>query len=114
MDFNLSENQQLIAETVRKFAEVNIRPSLMEWDESQHFPVELFHQLGELGLMGVLVPEEYGGGGMDAISYVLAMEEISKVDASASVCMSVNNSLVCWGLEEYGTEEQKKIGRAHV
>ena len=81
---------------------------MIERDETQTFPADEIKQLGELGFMGMMVSPEYGGGGMDTVSYVLAMEEISKVDASASVCMSVNNSLVCWGLEKFGTEEQKQ------
>ena len=108
MDFNLSENQQLIAETVRKFAEVNIRPSLMEWDESQHFPVELFHQLGELGLMGVLVPEEYGGAGLGYDEYMIAIIELARVCGSIGLSMAAHNSLCTGHILQFGNEEQKK------
>ena len=108
MDFNLSENQQLIAETVRKFAEVNIRPSLMEWDESQHFPVELFHQLGELGLMGVLVPEEYGGAGLGYDEYMTAIIELARVCGSIGLSMAAHNSLCTGHILQFGNEEQKK------
>ena len=83
-------------------------PGVIERDEHQKFPTEQVKKMGELGFLGMMVSPEYGGGGMDTVSYVLAMEEISKVDASCSVIMSVNNSLVCWGLEQYGTEEQKQ------
>jgi alkylation response protein AidB-like acyl-CoA dehydrogenase len=85
-----------------------LKPGVIDRDNNQRFPAEEIKQLGELGFMGMMVSPEYGGSGMDTLSYVLAMEEISKVDASASVCMSVNNSLVCWGLEKYGSEEQKQ------
>ena len=108
MDFNLSENQQLIAETVRKFAEINIRPSLMEWDESQHFPVELFHQLGELGLMGVLVPEEYGGAGLGYDEYMTAIIELARVCGSIGLSMAAHNSLCTGHILQFGNEEQKK------
>lgn len=95
-------------DAARDFAQNVLKPGVIERDEQQVFPAEEIKQLGELGFMGMMVSPEYGGGGMDTVSYVLAMEEISKVDASASVCMSVNNSLVCWGLEKFGTEEQKR------
>ena len=85
-----------------------MKPGVIERDEEQRFPKEEIKQLGELGFLGMMVSPEYGGGGMDALSYAIAMEEISKIDASVSVCMSVNNSLVCYGLEKYGTEEQKR------
>ena len=84
------------------------KPGVIERDNAQRFPAEEVKQLGELGFMGMMVDTKYGGSGMDTVSYVLAMEELSKIDASASVCVSVNNSLVCWGLEEFGTEEQKE------
>jgi alkylation response protein AidB-like acyl-CoA dehydrogenase len=108
MDFSLSEEHIMIRDAARDFAQVELLPGVIERDEKGIFPVEQIKKMGELGFLGMMVDPKYGGGGMDAISYVLAMEEISKVDASASVVMSVNNSLVCWGLETYGTEEQKQ------
>ena len=108
MNFQLSEEQLMIQQAARDFAQNELLPGVIERDEHQKFPTEQIKKLGELGMMGIMVDPAYGGAGMDTISYVLAMEEISKVDASASVCMSVNNSLVCWGLETYGTEEQKQ------
>src|SRR4029077_17090524 len=107
MNFQLSEEHLMIQKAARDFANDVLKPGVIERDEHQKFPKEEIKQLGELGFLGMMVNPKYGGGGMDAISYVLAMEEISIVDASASVVMSVNNSLVCWGLEAYGTEEQK-------
>ena len=98
----------MIQQAARDFAQNELLPGVIERDEHQKFPAEQIKKMGELGFMGIMVDPKYGGAGMDAVSYVLAMEEISKVDASASVCMSVNNSLVCWGLEEYGNEEQKQ------
>ena len=98
----------MIREAARNFAQTELLPGVIERDEKQEFPKEQIRKMGELGLMGMMVDPKYGGGGMDTISYVLAMEEISKIDASASVSMSVNNSLVCWGLEKFGTEEQKQ------
>lgn len=108
MDFTLTEEQQMIRQAAREFAQTELLPGVIERDEYQKFPAEQIKELGELGFMGIMVKAEYGGAGMDTLSYVLAMEEIAKIDASAAVCMSVNNSLVCWGLEEYGNEEQKK------
>ncbi len=108
MDFELTEEQSAVRDAARDFAQNVLLPGVIERDEKQLFPTEEIRQLGELGFLGMMVDPKYGGGGMDAVSYVLAMEEISKVDASASVVMSVNNSLVCWGLEAYGTEEQKQ------
>jgi len=108
MNFQLTEEQIAVQMAARDFARTELLPGVIERDEHQKFPAEQMKKLGELGFMGMMVDPKYGGSGMDAISYVLAMEEISKIDASASVCMSVNNSLVCWGLEEYGTEEQKQ------
>lgn len=108
MFFELTEEQKAVRDAARDFAQNVLKPGVIERDESQTFPVDEIKQLGELGFMGMMVSPEYGGGGMDTVSYVLAMEEISKVDASTSVCMSVNNSLVCWGLEKFGTEEQKR------
>ncbi|HEY5370039.1 MAG TPA: acyl-CoA dehydrogenase [Hanamia sp.] len=108
MDFTLSEEQKMIQQAARDFANTECLPGVIERDEHQKFPYEQVMKLADLGFLGMMVPEEYGGAGLDAVSYVLAMEEISKVDASVSVCMSVNNSLVCYGLEAFGTEEQKK------
>lgn len=98
----------MIRQAARDFANTECLPGVIERDEQQKFPYEQIMKLADLGFLGMMVPEEYGGSGLDTISYVLAMEEISKVDASVSVCMSVNNSLVCYGLEAFGTEDQKK------
>ncbi|WP_051633165.1 acyl-CoA dehydrogenase [Thermonema rossianum] len=106
--FRLSEEHLEVQRAAREFAQRELLPGVIERDTHQIFPAEQIKKMGELGFMGMMVDPKYGGGGMDTISYVLAMEEISKIDASASVCMSVNNSLVCWGLEKYGTEEQKQ------
>ncbi len=108
MDFNLSEEHLMIRDAARDFAKTELLPGVIERDNKQEFPAEQIKKMGELGFMGMMVPPEYGGSGMDTTSYVLAMEEISKIDASASVVMSVNNSLVCYGLYAYGTEEQKQ------
>jgi alkylation response protein AidB-like acyl-CoA dehydrogenase len=108
MDFTLSEEQLMIRQAARDFANTECLPGVIERDEHQKFPYEQVMKLADLGFMGMMVPTEYGGAGLDTVSYVLAMEEISKVDASTSVCMSVNNSLVCYGLEAFGSEEQKK------
>lgn len=108
MNFELSEEHLAVRDAARDFAQNVLKPGVIERDNAQRFPAEEIKQLGELGFMGMMVDPKYGGGGMDTMSYVLAMEEISKIDASASVCMSVNNSLVCWGLETFGTEEQKQ------
>jgi len=108
MNFELTEEQKAVREAARDFAQNICLPGVIERDREMRFPEEQVKQLGELGFMGMMVDPKYGGGGMDTVSYVLAMEEISKVDASTSVCMSVNNSLVCWGLETFGTEEQKQ------
>lgn len=108
MDFNLTEEHLMIQQAARDFAQNELLPGVIERDEKQIFPTEQIKKMGELGFLGMMVDPKYGGSGLDAISYVIAMEEISKVDASASVVMSVNNSLVCWGLQEYGTEEQKQ------
>ncbi|REJ80031.1 MAG: acyl-CoA dehydrogenase [Bacteroidetes bacterium] len=108
MNFELSEEHLMIQKAARDFAQNELKPGVIERDEQQKFPAEQVKKMGELGFMGMMVDPKYGGGGLDTVSYVLAMEEISKVDASASVVMSVNNSLVCWGLEKYGTEEQKQ------
>src|SRR3954465_4416157 len=108
MHFELSEEHLMIQKAAREFAQNELKPGVIERDEHQKFPTEQIKKMAELGFMGMMVDPKYGGGGMDAISYVLAMEEISKVDASCSVVMSVNNSLVCWGLETFGSEEQKQ------
>jgi len=108
MNFELTEEQLAVQEAARDFAQTELLPGVIERDEQQKFPTEQIKKMGELGFLGMMVDPQYNGGGMDSISYVLAMEEISKIDASASVVMSVNNSLVCWGLEKYGTEEQKQ------
>ena len=108
MTFELNEEHLMIQKAARDFAQNECLPGVIERDEHQKFPREQIMKLADLGFLGMMVKPEYGGAGMDTISYVLAMEEISKVDASTSVCMSVNNSLVCWGLEAYGTEEQKQ------
>ena len=107
MKFDLTEEHQMIRDAARDFAQNELLPGVIERDENQKFPSEQVKKMAELGFMGMMVSPDYGGGGMDTISYVLAMEEISKVDASAAVIMSVNNSLVCWGLETYGSQEQK-------
>ncbi|WP_298999708.1 acyl-CoA dehydrogenase [uncultured Tenacibaculum sp.] len=108
MDFNLTEEHLMIRDAARDFAQTELLPGVIERDEKQQFPDELVRKMGELGFLGVMVDPKYGGSGMDAVSYVLIMEELSKIDASASVMVSVNNSLVCYGLEAYGTEEQKQ------
>ena len=104
MDFNLTEEHIMIRDAARDFAKNELLPGVIERDEKQEFPKEQIKKMGELGFLGMMVSPEYGGGGMDTVAYVLAMEEISKIDASASVVMSVNNSLVCWGLEKFGNE----------
>jgi alkylation response protein AidB-like acyl-CoA dehydrogenase len=108
MDFKLTEEQIMIRDAARDFAQTELLPGVIERDEKQQFPAEQIKKMGELGFLGMMVDPKYGGSGLDTVSYVLAMEEISKIDASASVVMSVNNSLVCWGLETFGTEEQKQ------
>lgn len=108
MNFQLTEEHLAVQQAARDFARSELLPGVIERDTHQKFPAEQVKKMGELGFMGMMVDPKYNGGGLDTISYVLAMEEISKVDASASVCMSVNNSLVCWGLEKFGSEEQKE------
>lgn len=108
MNFELNEEHRMIQQAARDFAETELLPGVIERDETMTFPYEQVKKMGEMGLMGMMVSEAYGGGGMDTVSYVLAMEEIAKHDASAAVIMSVNNSLVCWGLEAFGNEEQKQ------
>lgn len=108
MNFQLTEEHLAVQQAARDFAQNDLLPGVIDRDTEQKFPVEQVKKMGELGFLGMMVDPKYNGGGMDTISYVLAMEEISKIDASASVCMSVNNSLVCWGLERFGSEEQKE------
>jgi alkylation response protein AidB-like acyl-CoA dehydrogenase len=108
LNFNLSEEHLAVQEAARDFAQTELLPGIVERDNEARFPTEQVKRMGELGFLGMMVTPDYGGGGMDTVAYVLAMEEISKVDASASVIMSVNNSLVCYGLEAFGTEEQKQ------
>ena len=108
MIFQLSEEHLMIRQAARDFAQNELKPGVIERDEHQKFPTAQIKMMGELGFMGMMVSPEYGGSGLGAISYVLVMEELSKIDASASVVMSVNNSLVCYGLEKYGTEAQKQ------
>lgn len=108
MDFSLTEEHLLIRDAAREFAQTELLPGVIERDNKQEFPQELVRKMGELGFMGIMVDPKYGGSGMDTISYVLIMEELSKIDASASVMVSVNNSLVCYGLEAFGTEAQKQ------
>jgi alkylation response protein AidB-like acyl-CoA dehydrogenase len=108
MDFQLTEEQLAVQAAARDFAQNDLLPGVIERDTHEKFPAEQIKKMGELGFMGMMVDPKYNGGGMDTVSYVLAMEEISKIDSSASVAMSVNNSLVCWGIEKYGTEAQKE------
>ena len=108
MDFKFTEEQLLIQEAARDFAKTELLPGVIERDEKQEFPKEQVRRMGELGFLGMMTSEQYGGSGMDTVSYVLVMEEISKIDASCSVVVSVNNSLVCWGLEKFGNEQQKQ------
>ncbi|CAN0446385.1 unnamed protein product, partial [Scytosiphon promiscuus] len=108
MDFTLSEEQLMIQRAARDFAQNELLPGVIERDDAQKFPAEQVKKMGELGFMGMMVDPKYGGSGLDTISYALVMEELSKIDASASVIVSVNNSLVCWGLETFGSEEQKE------
>ncbi len=108
MDFKLTEEHIMIRDAARDFANSELLPGVIERDDKQEFPTQQIKKMGELGFLGMMASPEYGGGGMDTVSYVLAMEEISKIDASASVVMSVNNSLVCWGLDTFGSSEQKE------
>jgi alkylation response protein AidB-like acyl-CoA dehydrogenase len=116
MDFSLSEEHIAVQLAARDFAKSQLLPGVMDRDELQQFPKEQVMQLFDLGFMGMMTQAKYGGAEMDTLSYVLAIEEISKVDASTAVCMSVNNSLVCWGLEKYGNEYQKEkyLTRCHL
>lgn len=108
MIFKLSEEHLAVQQAAREFAQNELKPGVIDRDREMRFPKDQVKRMGELGFLGMMVSEEYGGGGMDTLSYVLAMEEISKIDASCSVLMSVNNSLVCWGIETFGSEEQKR------
>ncbi|KKN42617.1 hypothetical protein LCGC14_0711340, partial [marine sediment metagenome] len=108
MDYSLSEEHIMIQQAARDFAQNELLPGVIERDDQQKFPVEQVKKLGELGFMGMMTDPKYNGSGMDTLSYVIAMEELSKIDASASVIVSVNNSLVCWGLETFGNEAQKQ------
>jgi len=108
MDFNLSEEHEAVQFAARDFARTELLPGVIERDNEQKFDPALTRKMGDLGFLSMMVLPQYGGGGMDTLSYVIAMEEISKIDASASVIMSVNNSLVCWGIQAYGTAEQKE------
>ena len=108
MNFRLTEEQLAVRDAAREFAQIELLPGVIERDTEGKFPKEQVKKMGELGFLGMMVDPKYNGGGMDTLSYVLAMEELSKIDASASVAISVNNSLVCWGLEKYGTEAQKE------
>ena len=114
MDFSLTEEHNMIRDAARDFAKTELLQGVIERDTNQKFPTQQVKMMGELGFLGMMVDPKYGGGGMDTVSYVLAMEEISKIDASASVVMSVNNSLVCYGLQAFGSEEQKRFKIAHL
>lgn len=107
INFDFTEEQIAVRDAARDFAQRELLPGVLERDEKEYFPNDLVKKMGELGFLGMMVAEKYGGGGLDTVSYVLAMEELSKIDASASVIVSVNNSLVCWGLEKYGNDFQK-------
>lgn len=108
MNFTLTEEQEMIKQAARDFAHTELLPGVIERDETQQFPSEQVKKMGELGFLGMMVDPEYGGSGLDTLSYVLTMEELSKIDASSSVIVSVNNSLVCWGIETFGSQEQKE------
>lgn len=108
MEFTLSENQNMIADMIRKFGDEHIRPQMMEWDETQKFPIECFKKLGELGLMGVLVPTEYGGSGFGYMEYVTVITEISKICGSIGLSVAAHNSLCTGHILQFGNDEQKK------
>ena len=107
VDFSFTEDQELLRDEVRRFAEERIRPGLAERDREHRFPLDIFQEMGEMGLLGMMVPEEYGGAGMDTLSYLLAMEEVSRVDPAVAVTMSVTNSVCCWPVNRFGSEELK-------
>jgi hypothetical protein len=108
VDFSFTEDQELLRDEVRRFAEERIRPGLAERDREHRFPLDIFQEMGEMGLLGMLVPEEYGGAGMDTLSYLLAMEEVSRVDPAVAVTMSVTNSVCCWPIVRFGSEDLKR------
>lgn len=108
VDFSFTEDQELLRDEVRRFAEERIRPGLAERDREHRFPLDIFQEMGEMGLLGMMVPEEYGGAGMDTLSYLLAMEEISRVDPAVAVTMSVTNSVCCWPIVRFGSEDLKR------
>ena len=108
MDFGYTETQAMIAASIRDFAKQHIAPYVMEWDESQTFPIDLFRKIGEMGFMGILVPEAYGGSGMDYHDYVLVLEEISKVDGAIGLSVAAHNSLCTGHILQFGNEAQKK------
>src|SRR3954464_15456832 len=108
VDFSLTEDQQLLRDEVRRFAVERIQPGVAERDREHRFPVDIFQEMGEMGLLGMLVPEEYGGAGMDTLSYLLALEEISRVDPAVAVTMSVTNSVCCWPIVKFGSETLKR------
>ena len=108
MNFELTEEQMAVRDAARDFAQIELKPGVIERDKNMQYPTKEVKKMAEMGFLGMMVDPQYGGGGMDTISYAIAMEEISKVDSSCSVIMSVNNSLVCWGIEKYGTEAQKQ------
>ena len=109
MNFSLTEEQLAVKEAAREFAQKELKPGVIERDNKMEFPTEQVRAMGELGFLGIMSDPAYGGSGMDTISYILIMEELSKIDASASVIVSVNNSLVCYGLQKYGSEKQKTV-----
>ncbi len=108
MNFELSEDQLAVQDAARDFAETKLKPGILERDREKHFPADQIAEMAELGFLGMMVPIEYGGSGLDTLSYILALEEIAKIDAAAAVVMSVNSSLVCWGLNQFGTTQQKE------
>ena len=108
INFEYTEEHEAVREAARDFAQMQLKPGVIERDTTMSYPKEQVKAMAELGFLGMMVSEKYGGGGMDTLSYVIAMEEISKIDNSCSVIMSVNNSLVCWGLETFGSEDQKQ------
>ncbi|MFP5286674.1 MAG: acyl-CoA dehydrogenase family protein, partial [Thermoanaerobaculia bacterium] len=108
VDFGLTPDQELLRDEVRRFAEERIRPGVAERDRKHEFPVEIFREMGEMGLLGMMVPEEYGGAGLDPLAYCVAMEEIARVDPAVAVTMSVTNSVCCWPIVKFGSETLKR------